>query len=218
MGRGALSAALADTFLYSGSWVAINGPAAGSLGPNLYVALIADSTSLTMRGFYCFFDDETKMRQDCFPEFYSFNTNAISCDESNATGSEGGGGGGAWGPDILLAALLPTAATLTTLTRAAAAWATLCRRRESPSDRRFRVAIADVRARLRITAADGFIMSSDPVTAWWREWAGVARRHRVFLQLSGVEAAARLALWEDFDVNQLDSLWLCLQAVGLPPR
>jgi hypothetical protein len=216
-GRGALSAVLADTFLYTGTWLATSGPAADSYGPNVYVALLADSTSLTLRGFYCFFDDQTGLRQDCFPEFYSFNTHAASCDESNTTGSSASGGGGsAWGTNLLLAILLPTSTTLATLALAAAAWATLCRRRESASDRRFQAAVAAVRAQLRVTAADGFIVSSDPATAWWREWAVVPRRRRVFLQLSGVEAAARLALWEDFDVNQLDSLWLCLQAVGPP--
>jgi hypothetical protein len=215
-GRGSLSAVLADTFLYTGTWLATSGPAAGSYGPNVYVTLLADSTTLTLRGFYCFFDGQTGLRQDCFPEFYRFTTHAASCDESNATLSEGGGGGGTWTKDLLLAILLPTAITVVMLALAVVAWATLCRRRGSASDRRFRAAVAAVRARLRITAADGFIVSSDPATAWWREWAAVPRRRRVFLQLSGVEAAARLALWEDFDVNQLDSLWLCLQAVGPP--
>ncbi len=57
-----------------------------------------------------------------------------------------------------------------------------------------------LRARLGITQADGYVLSTDHPLPWWRRAAGGGGggggAAAVFLQRSGVEAAARLGLWQ----------------------
>ena len=65
--------------------------------------------------------------------------------------------------------------------------ALLLRQSESEEDRAVRRQIADIRATLKITRADGYILSSEKLPVWHR-----GRTHFCVAR-SQVEAAARLA-------------------------
>ena len=140
------------------------------------------------RGFYCADDAATGRRDDCFPETYGLIAAPTDCD--------GGGGGG-----TQTAALLPLIVTLPVLAAllllaAAAAWDSGWRH-EDDSDRILRAEMAALRARLGIRQEDGYVLHTDRPIPWWRRGAGAAAaRGIVFLQRSGVEAAARLGLWQ----------------------
>ena len=56
-----------------------------------------------------------------------------------------------------------------------------------------------------MTTRNGFVLSSEPVPWSWRQ------RDIVHVQKSNVEAAARLALYQDFDVKQLNAFCLCIE-------
>jgi hypothetical protein len=58
--------------------------------------------------------------------------------------------------------------------------------------------------------ADGFVMGGEHVPLWSRIWGG--NRPLGYLRRSHIEAAARLALWEDFDCKSFDAL--CVSLVG----
>jgi hypothetical protein len=85
------------------------------------------------------------------------------------------------------------------------------RSRISPEERQLKATIAELRTRLRITAADGFLLTSERnsgVTAVCQHWH---RRSPVVIQRSFVESAARLSLFQDFDVYQFDAFCICLR-------
>ncbi len=79
--------------------------------------------------------------------------------------------------------------------------------------------MAEVRERIGATRAKGFVLSSEPPPSsrhglrGRRSLGGAARvgMSSVVLQRSQLEAAARLAMWEDFDPNLFDALCVCLQ-------
>lgn len=151
--------------------------------------------SSTGRGFYCANNPATGRRSNCFPEAYTLIAAPAPCTEDEA-------GGTSWTRTLLpLIVVLPAVAALVLLLACAVA----CeggRRGEDDSDRLLRAEVAALRARLRITQADGFLLEMDQHSPWWWQWlcGGVRGRTRagglVFLQRSGVEAAARLALWQ----------------------
>jgi hypothetical protein len=58
--------------------------------------------------------------------------------------------------------------------------------------------------------ADGFLMSGENLPLWSRIWTGY--RPFGYLRSSHIEAAARLALWEDFDCKSFDAL--CVSLLG----
>jgi hypothetical protein len=75
----------------------------------------------------------------------------------------------------------------------------------SPEERQLRYALMVLRQQLSITAQDGYVLSSETVPWGWRG------REVVHIQRSHAEAAARLCLFQDFDVNQFDAFCLCLE-------
>ena len=196
----ALGIALNSTYVYAGAWAASSGPGVGRLGSGLYAAVGDSAGRLTLRGFYCAYDSDgrSEARQaGCFPESYALNGRRAACSDS------AGVAGGGWSAELLAAAVVP--GLLVALMLAAAA-VSACRamfgKVEDESDRLLRAKMAELRARFRITQPDGFVLSSDPPPAWWRprymRAGGV-----VYLHKSGLEAAARLGLWEDFDIDQV---------------
>jgi hypothetical protein len=58
--------------------------------------------------------------------------------------------------------------------------------------------------------ADGFVMSGEHVPLWNRMWAG--NKQFNYFRRSYIEAAARLALWEDFDCKSFDAF--CVSILG----
>jgi hypothetical protein len=75
----------------------------------------------------------------------------------------------------------------------------------SPEERQLRHALTVLRQQLGITVQDGYVLSSEAVPWSWRG------REVVHIQRSHAEAAARLCLFQDFDVNQFDAFCLCLE-------
>ena len=198
----ALGIALNSTYVYAGAWAASSGPGVGRLGSGLYAAVGDSAGRLTLRGFYCAYDSDgrSEARQaGCFPESYALNGRRAACSDSGVAG-------GGWSAELLAAVVVP--GLLVALMLAAAA-VSACRamfgKVEDESDRLLRAKMAELRARFRITQPDGFVLSSDPPPAWWRpryiQAGGV-----VYLHKSGLEAAARLGLWEDFDIDQVPDL------------
>ena len=194
----ALSVLLDSTVLYAGAWVATSGPGQGRPGSALYAA-VAGGDDLSLLGFYCAYGAEGQgppRRIGCFREAYALNTRPAACTA----------GVGEWSAALLAAAIVPGA--IVALALAAAAWSACSAvfgKVEDESDRLLRAKAAELRARLRITRADGFGLSSDPPPAWWRPWQR-SPRGVVYLHRSGLEAAARLGLWEDFDIDQVSRL------------
>ncbi len=89
------------------------------------------------------------------------------------------------------------------------------RRNGSPEERELQRAVAALRARLRITQKDGFVLSSEGAPPLWR-WRLLGsrarrRQHLGFVQKGHAEAAARLLLLQDFDVSQFDGFCLSLE-------
>mmetsp|Transcript_4921 Transcript_4921/g.10911 ORF Transcript_4921/g.10911 Transcript_4921/m.10911 type:complete len:912 (+) Transcript_4921:5124-7859(+) len=83
------------------------------------------------------------------------------------------------------------------------------RRSQPPEERQLKTAVAELRTRLCITAADGFMLTSERS----RSASAVCEhlRQPVIIQRSFVEAAARLSLFQDFDIHQFDAFCICLQ-------
>ena len=79
------------------------------------------------------------------------------------------------------------------------------RRPEAEEERNLDLAVKKLRIRLRITRSDGFLLSTERLP-WW----GSARRF-VVLQLQLVEAAARIELLQDFDLNHFNALCVFLE-------
>ena len=81
---------------------------------------------------------------------------------------------------------------------------------ELPEERKLKKAINDLRIRLHITAADGFFLPSERSRGFsWVCHRG--RKQPMVIQQSFVEAAARLSLFQDFDIHQFDAFCLCLR-------
>jgi hypothetical protein len=87
----------------------------------------------------------------------------------------------------------------------------LLRKGESDEDRLLRLTMERLRGRFRITHADGYIVGAASRLSW------SSHRDCTVIQRSHLEAAARLALLQDFDVNQFDALCLCLECGGPAP-
>ena len=65
--------------------------------------------------------------------------------------------------------------------------------------------MAELRERLHIRRQDGFLLSSETLPLLWR------REETVFILKREIEAAARLASHEDFDVKSFDAFCHCLE-------
>jgi hypothetical protein len=78
---------------------------------------------------------------------------------------------------------------------------------ESPNERELRMKMAEIRRSLRITVKDGYAVGSEGQSLF-------TQRQLIFLSRAQVEAAANLALMQDFDVNQFDVLCLCIKHSG----
>ena len=103
-------------------------------------------------------------------------------------------------------------ATALLLLTAFSMYALLFRRRESEEERQLRLGIAALRKRLGTTAASGFPLSTEHyIDVSWL-WRG--RKQPVVIQYQYIEAAARLSLCMDFDVNKFDAFCLCLEYSG----
>jgi hypothetical protein len=195
---GAAGFSLAGSYLYVGAWAAATGPAQGRRGSGLYAAVAAAASGgLELRGFFCGYDPaDPGLRAACFPETYAFNTQRAACEDGPADG-------GGWSARLLLSVAAPLAAAALLAAAAAAGCAGACGKAEDESDRLLRAKMAGLRARFRIALADGFVLSTDPPPAWWRSRHAHAAGGAVYLHKSGLEAAARLGLWEDFDIDQV---------------
>jgi hypothetical protein len=75
----------------------------------------------------------------------------------------------------------------------------------SPEERQLRHALMVLRQQIGITVQEGYVLSSEAVPWGWRGW------EVVHIQRSHAEAAARLCIFQDFDVNQFDAFCLCLE-------
>ena len=184
--------ALAGTVGYAGTWYADSGPAAGRFGAYLQV-VVWDGAAVRLLGFYCLYDPAARRRSACYPvAFTHAPAQQGACPPRSGLATP-----------LAMAVAVPVLATLLALALALAA---LRRRRSDRGDGALRAKVEEVRARLRITAADGFRVASDPSPGWGRwlrgAWARAGGRE-AFLQESAVEAAARLALWADFDLDQV---------------
>ena len=85
------------------------------------------------------------------------------------------------------------------------------RRPKQPEERLLKRAIAKLRVELGITAADGFLLTSERSRGLSAVCFSWQRRQPVFLQRSFVEAAARLSMFHDFDIHQFDAFCICLR-------
>jgi hypothetical protein len=85
------------------------------------------------------------------------------------------------------------------------------RRREPPEERQLKEAIAKLRIALCITPADGFLLTSERSRGLLAIFPTLQMKQPVFLQRSFVEAAARLSMFQEFDVQQFDAFCICLQ-------
>ncbi len=85
------------------------------------------------------------------------------------------------------------------------------RRHEPPEERKLKKAIAELRMKLRITAADGFLLSSDRSRGFSVSCQQWQRGQPVFIQRTFMEAAARLSMFQDFDIHQFDAFCIFLR-------
>jgi hypothetical protein len=82
----------------------------------------------------------------------------------------------------------------------------LFKRVESHEERELRQKMAELRTRLKISKKDGYVLSKEGGSMW--------RQDYFIMQSSYLEAAARLALSRDFEVNQFDAFCLCVECGG----
>ena len=83
----------------------------------------------------------------------------------------------------------------------------------SPDEVILKNAVTSLRKKLGIMPHNGFILSTESVP-WFR-----GGREVVYLQRGHVEAAARVCLYQHFDVHQFDSFCLCLEGErGAPAK
>jgi hypothetical protein len=114
-------------------------------------------------------------------------------------GSASGGFG------VLLAEII-VPIVVTSMLVAVVLWCVCRREEEDDADRQLRVKVAELRAELRIQRADGYLVGGERPSMW-------ARREPVgYLRKGYVEAAAKLGMWEDFDVKSVDAL--CVSLLG----
>ena len=85
------------------------------------------------------------------------------------------------------------------------------RQHEPPEERQLKKAVANLRIKLCITAADGFFLTSERSKGRFAVFSTWHRRQPVNLRRSFVEAAAKLSMLEDFDVHQFDAFCICLR-------
>jgi hypothetical protein len=143
------------------------------------------------RGFYCANNLATGRWSNCFPEAYTLIATTANC------ASESGGTSWTWPLIVVLPAV-----TVLVLVLACAVACDGGRRADDDSDRLLRAEVAALRARLRIMQADGFLLEMDRHSPWWWQWlwsgagGGTRAGGLVYLQRSGLEAAARLAMWQ----------------------
>jgi hypothetical protein len=81
------------------------------------------------------------------------------------------------------------------------------KRGETAEGRELRIMMAELRVRLKISKKDGYILSTEGASMWQQDC--------FVLQTSYLEAASRLALLRDFEVNQFDAFCLCIEC-GTP--
>ncbi len=79
------------------------------------------------------------------------------------------------------------------------------RRKESVEERKLQRAVSEMLLRLEVNRKSGFILSSERVPFWQNS------QNFIFVQKCHAEAAARLSMFMDFDVNQFDAFCLCLE-------
>jgi hypothetical protein len=78
---------------------------------------------------------------------------------------------------------------------------------KSPNERELQMMVVEIRKKLRITVKDGYAVGSEGHALF-------LQRQLIFLSRAQVEAAANLALMQDFDVNQFDVLCLTIRHSG----
>ena len=78
-------------------------------------------------------------------------------------------------------------------------------------DRIVRLKVAQLRAALRLTTADGFYLSSERLPSSARTVACVIQR-------AHIEAAALLALWRNFDLARFDAFCLSITGANIQDR
>ena len=88
---------------------------------------------------------------------------------------------------------------------AGTAWATL-QKDESEEERILARKVVEIRKDLRLTQKDGFLVGSERPLFW--------RGEIIFLRRNHLEAVARLALCQDFDVHLFDAFSLSLEGLG----
>ena len=81
----------------------------------------------------------------------------------------------------------------------------MLRRKESVEERILQRAVTDLLLRLEVKRKNGFLLSSESVMFWQ------SSRNFIIVQKSHAEAAARLSMFMDFDLNQFDAFCLCLE-------
>jgi hypothetical protein len=75
----------------------------------------------------------------------------------------------------------------------------------SAEERTLQRAISELLLRLEVTRKNGFLLNSESVPFWQ------SSKHFISIQKCHAEAAARLSMLLDFDVNQFDAFCLCLE-------
>jgi hypothetical protein len=94
-------------------------------------------------------------------------------------------------------------AVLLLLATAAASVLLLRNKAEDPDTKMLRQTVAELRGQLLVQQADGYVLSGERVAPWIRRGFVVIRR-------GYMEAAARLAMWADFDLRLFDAFCVCL--------
>jgi hypothetical protein len=90
------------------------------------------------------------------------------------------------------------------------------RQHETPEELQLKKAISGLRIKLGITAADGFLLTSERsrgLSGLFQPGKCQNRRY-VIIQPSFVEAAARLSLFQQFDIHQFDAFCICLRCTS----
>ena len=83
------------------------------------------------------------------------------------------------------------------------------RRSFSEDEKLLKQEISLLRIKLKLTQRDGFYLTSDPDS--WLPWH---RKPRTNIEKGHIEAAAKLSLLMDFDVDQFDAFCICLECCG----
>ena len=83
------------------------------------------------------------------------------------------------------------------------------KRTETKDERALRSKIAEIRKQLMLLPQDGFVLHSEGGGVWFK------RQHIIYLRQSHLDAAARLALNQEYDMNQFDAFCLCLEGDDL---